>query len=99
MAVTKNSRDLGAFKTPTIRDVALRAPYLHTGKEKTLEDVVRLYNRGGGTEDVNLDPMMVPLGLSEEEIQALVAFVARAMTSTNPEVAGVKPIPQTELPK
>ena len=99
MAVTKNSRDLGAFKTPTIRDVALRAPYLHTGKEKTLEDVVRLYNRGGGTEDVNLDPMMVPLGLSEEEIQALVAFMTRAMTSTNPEVAGVKPIPQTELPK
>jgi cytochrome c peroxidase len=99
MDVTKNASDLGAFKTPTVRDAALRAPYLHTGKEKTLEDVVRLYNRGGGTEDTNLDPMMVPLGLSEGEIQALVAFMTRAMTSTNPEVAGVKPIPPAELPK
>lgn len=98
-AVTKSEEDFGAFKTPTVRDVAARAPYLHTGKEKTLEDLVRLYNRGGGPEDANLDPMMVPLGLSETEIKALVAFMTRATTSTNPEVADVKPIPAAELPK
>ncbi|MFH2048902.1 MAG: cytochrome c peroxidase [bacterium] len=97
--VTQLPKDIGAFKTPTVRDAALRAPYMHTGKEATLEDVVRLYNRGGGTSDANLDALMVPLGLSEEEIQALVAFMTRAMTSTNPEVANVKPLLQSELPK
>ncbi|HUT62085.1 MAG TPA: cytochrome c peroxidase [Phycisphaerae bacterium] len=99
LAVTGDPADLGAFKTPTVRDASLRAPYMHTGNEKTLEDVVRLYNRGGGTDDVNLDPLMVPLGLSEGEIRALVAFMKRALVSTNPEVADVKPIPQAQLPK
>jgi len=99
LAVTKDSADFGRFKTPTVRDAALRAPYMHTGGEKTLEDVVRLYNLGGGEEDDNLDPLMVPLGLSEREVQALVAFMKRAMTSINPEVADVKPIPAAELPK
>jgi cytochrome c peroxidase len=98
-SVTKQPQDVGAFKTPTVRDASLRAPYMHTGKEGTLEDVVRLYNRGGGLNDANLDVLMVPLGLSEDEIQALVAFMARAMTSTNPDVADVKPVPQSELPK
>jgi len=97
--VTKDSADMGAFKTPTVRDAALRAPYMHNGTEKTLEDLVRLYDRGGGTDDANLDPLMVPLGLSEGEIQALAAFMKRAMTSTNPEVANVKPVPQSELPR
>jgi cytochrome c peroxidase len=97
--VTQNPEDKGAFKTPTVRDVALRAPYLHDGSEKTLEGLVRLYNSGGGKSDRNLDPMMVPLGLSEKEVEALVAFMTRALTSTNPEVANVKPIPSSELPK
>ncbi|MDH4239450.1 MAG: cytochrome-c peroxidase [Phycisphaerae bacterium] len=97
--VTKHPKDVGAFKTPTVRDAALRAPYMHTGREGTLEDVVRLYDRGGGLDDANLDALMVPLGLSKDEIQALVAFMTRAMTSTNPEVANVKPVPQSELPK
>ncbi len=97
--VTKDPKDIGAFKTPTVRDAALRPPYMHHGTEKTLEDVVRLYNLGGGPDDANLDPLMVPLGLSEGEIKALVAFMTRAMTSLNPEVSNVKPIPASELPK
>lgn len=97
--VTKDPVDLGAFKTPTVRDAGLRPPYLHDGSEKTLEDVVRLYNLGGGPDDANLDPLMVPLQLTEGEIKALVAFMKRAMTSTNPEVSNVKPIPQSELPR
>jgi len=97
--VTKNPGDMGAFKTPTVRDADLRAPYLHNGSEKRLEDVVRLYDRGGGSDDANLDPMMVPLGLSNGEIEALVAFMKRAMTSVNPEVINVKPIPKSELPE
>ncbi len=96
--ITKDPRDKGAFKTPTVRDAALRAPYMHSGTEKTLRDVVELYNVGGRTADPNLDPLIVPLGLTEAEIEALVAFMTRAMTSTNPEVANVKPVPAAELP-
>jgi cytochrome c peroxidase len=98
-AVTKDTADLGAFKTPTIRDVALRAPYMHNGSEKTLEDVVDLYNRGGRTGDPNISPLIVPLGLTIAEKKALVAFMTTAMTSLNPEVANVKPIPTAKLPK
>ncbi len=98
-AITKNKSDMGAFKTPTIRDVALRPPYMHNGSEKTLEDVVDLYDKGGRTGDNNLSPLILPLGLTKYEKKALVAFMTTAMTSTNPEVANVKPIPASELPK
>lgn len=97
--ITKDPRDMYGFKTPTIRDVSLRAPYLHDGSEKSLMDVVEFYNRGGDTDDQALDPLIVPLALSGEEKEALVAFMTRAMISLNPEVANVKPIPQSELPK
>jgi cytochrome c peroxidase len=97
--VTKNPADKGTFKTPTVRDAALRPPYLHNGTERTLEDVVALYNRGGGSDDANLDPLMLPLGLSKSEEAALVAFMKRAMTSLNPSVAAEKPLPQDQLPK
>jgi len=98
-AVTKDPADVGKFKTPTMRDVASRAPYLHNGTEKTLLDVVRLYNRGGGPDDANLDPLMLPLGLNKAEMDALVAFLKRALVSANPSVANEKPIPPEELPK
>ncbi len=88
--VTKDLRDMGAFKTPTVRDAARRAPYLHDGSEKTLESLIDFYNRGGG-KDPNLDPLMVPLGLTKHERSALVAFI-KALDSLNPEVADVKPI-------
>jgi cytochrome c peroxidase len=94
-AVTKNPRDMGAFKTPTVRDAARRAPYLHDGSEKTLESLIDFYDRGGG-KDPNLDPLIVPLGLSQHEKTALVAFI-KALNSLNPEVADVKPIPPGEL--
>jgi cytochrome c peroxidase len=97
--VTKNPADIGAFKTPTIRDAAMRAPYMHNGNEKTLENVVILYNQGGGPHDANIDQLMVPLGLSKSEIKALVAFMQRAMTSINQSVADEKPFPEDQLPK
>jgi cytochrome c peroxidase len=82
-----------------MRDVGLRAPYLHTGGEKTIEDVITFYNKGAGLKDKNLDRMMVPLGLSKGEIDALVAFLKRAMTSLNPEVASVDSIPASQMPQ
>jgi len=96
-AVTKNTRDMGAFKTPTVRDAARRAPYLHDGSEKTLESLIDFYNRGGGG-DPNLDPLMVPLGLSQTEKKALVAFI-KALDSLNPEIADVKPSSPVQLHK
>ena len=97
-AVTKDPRDMGAFKTPTVRDAALRPPYMHDGSDKSLESLVEFYNRGGD-DTSNLDPLIVPLGLNEHEKQALVAFMKRAMVSTNPEVANVKPASVAEMPK
>lgn len=95
--VTKDPRDKGAFKTPTVRDAARRAPYLHDGSEKTLESLIDFYDRGGGR-DPNLDPLMVPLGLDRIEKAALAAFI-KALNSLNPEVADVKPVAPRDLHK
>lgn len=64
----------GAFKTPTLRDVALTAPYMHNGMYPTLEEVVEHYDRGGDTK-TNLSPNIKPLGLSETDKRDLVAFM------------------------
>ncbi|HEX6043323.1 MAG TPA: cytochrome c peroxidase [Pyrinomonadaceae bacterium] len=77
--VTKKAEDIGAFRTPTLRDVELTAPYMHDGSEKTLIDVVRFYNRGGNT-NPNLDKRLVPLKLADVEMNDLVQFM-RALTS------------------
>jgi cytochrome c peroxidase len=64
----------GAFKTPTLRDVELTAPYMHNGMYRTLDEVVEHYDRGGDAKD-NLDPNMQPLGLSAQDKRDLVAFM------------------------
>jgi len=68
----------GAFKTPTLRDVALTAPYMHNGMYKTLEEVVDHYDRGGDVKE-HLDPNMQPLNLAKGEKSDLVAFL-KALT-------------------
>ena len=73
-AVTHDDRDRGAFKTPTLRDVALTAPYMHDGSLATLEDVVEFYDRGG-VRNPNQDRRMRPLNLSADEKRQLVAFL------------------------
>jgi cytochrome c peroxidase len=64
----------GAFKTPTLRDIALTAPYMHNGAYRTLGEVVDHYDRGGDDKR-NLSPNMAPLNLSADEKLALVAFM------------------------
>lgn len=71
---TKREQDRGAFKTPTLRQVSTRVPYMHDGSIGSLEEVVEHYNRGGNR-NPNLDSELQPLGLSHEEKQALVAFL------------------------
>jgi cytochrome c peroxidase len=68
----------GQFKTPTLRNVALTAPYMHDGSMATLRDVVEFYDRGGN-DNPHLDPAIRPLELSEQEKQDLEAFL-RALT-------------------
>lgn len=72
--VTKNDADWGAFKTPTLRDIARTAPYMHDGSLKTLDEVVDFYDKGG-VRNKNLDEKIKPLKLTVEERKQLVAFL------------------------
>jgi cytochrome c peroxidase len=83
-AQTRNDRDLGAFKTPGLRNVALTYPYLHDGSEKSLEDVIELYNRGG-IPNPHLDPLMLPLNLTAREKSDLVEFL-KSLTGEAPKI-------------
>jgi len=65
----------GAFKTPTLRDVALTSPYMHNGQYKTLEEVINHYDRGGEMNMGNLDPNMKKLNLSQKEKSQLIDFL------------------------
>lgn len=72
--VTGAAADRGAFKTPGLRDLGRRAPYMHDGSLSTLRDVVEFYNRGG-IRNPALSPRIGPLGLTPAEVEALVAFL------------------------
>lgn len=83
-AVTKDPADTGAFKTPTVRNVALSAPYMHDGSVATLEEVVEWYDKGGHP-NPHLSAKIRPLKLSAEEKADLVAFM-KACTGPTPSV-------------
>jgi len=72
-AVTKDQKDWKAFRTPTLRELKYTAPYMHNGTLATLADVVEFYNQGGGSGPKS--PLLKPLGLTEAEKRALVAFL------------------------
>ena len=78
--VTKNESDRGAFKTPSLRSVALTAPYFHDGSVATLREAVVLM-ASGGKPDPNLSPILSPTGLTDKEIDQLVVFL-QSLTST-----------------
>lgn len=73
-AVVKVARNMGAFKTPTLRDVSLTAPYMHNGMYRTLEEVIDHYDRGGDVKE-HLSPNIVPLNLTAQEKADLVEFL------------------------
>ncbi len=83
-AVTKNPKDMGAFKTPTIRNVALTAPYMHDGSLKTLEDVVEHYAKGG-IPNPTLSDKIKKLTLTAQDKKDLVEFM-KACTGEFPKV-------------
>jgi cytochrome c peroxidase len=73
-AVTGIIKDKGAFKTPTLRQVAQTAPYMHDGSLATLDEVVEFYNRGGNP-NPHLDPLIQPRKLNAQEKRWLVEFL------------------------
>ena len=82
--VTKDEKDTGAFKTPTVRNVALTAPYMHDGSVATLEEVVEWYDKGGHP-NPHLSDKIKPLKLTPQEKVDLVEFM-KACTGPTPTV-------------
>ena len=85
-AVTRELSDMGAFKTSTLRNIELTAPYMHDGSVKTLEEVVQFYNNGGRLKETDpvpelLDGGIRPLNLTKEQQAELVEFM-KALTSS-----------------
>ncbi len=72
--VTGREEDRGAFKTPTLREVAGNGPFMHDGSLATLKDVIDFYDKGGH-ENPNLDFDMQPLDLSDQEKADLLSFL------------------------
>ena len=75
-----------AFKTPTLRNVDRRAPYMHDGSEATLEDTIALYDQGGRVRRPSLAHEIRPLELSAQESRQLIAFL-HTLTSDDPAEA------------
>ncbi len=89
--VTGREEDWGAFKTPTLRNVALTPPYMHNGEFPNLEQVIDFFDQGGNPNS-HLSSLIQPLGLSEQEKLDLLAFL-NALTSPLP------PVEQGRLPE
>jgi cytochrome c peroxidase len=83
--VSKRPEDTSAFKTPTLRSVAISGPYFHDGSLATLEEAVR-YMASGGNADPNKSPLLVDTRLTDAEVRQLVAFM-RSLTSDEPYTA------------
>ena len=76
--LTGNESDKSHFRAPTLRNIALTSPYMHDGRFKTLDEVLRHYNSGGKAYPTK-DPLLRPLGLTNEQIDAIIAFL-RSLT-------------------
>ena len=79
--ITQDPNDRWKFKTPSLRNVQLTAPYMHNGELSTLKDVVEFYNKGGVKNEV-LSPLIKPLNLTEKEVNNLVEFL-KTLTGSN----------------
>lgn len=88
--ISKLEGDKGAFKTPTLREIARTAPYMHDGRFQTLEEVVDYYDKGGHP-NPQLDEEMFPLKLSAEDKADLVTFLKEGLSSESyPDIAPPK---------
>jgi cytochrome c peroxidase len=90
--VSKREEHKGAFKTPTLRDVAPRPPYMHDGSLRSLAEVIAFYDRGG-TPNRWLSGEIRPLGLTPEEQADLVAFLQALTGEVAVEVSSPPRLP------
>ena len=81
--VTQDPADRWRYKTPTLRNVALTAPFMHNGVFGTLMEVVSFYNKGG-IPNPQLDTFILPLGLTDNEMENIVVFL-ESLTGDNVE--------------
>ncbi len=79
--ITENPADRWKYRTPTLRNIALTAPYMHDGSISTLAEIIEFYNQGGIDNELR-DPLVRPLNLSKEEASQLLAFL-NALTGEN----------------
>ncbi|CAG0958007.1 Cytochrome c551 peroxidase [Burkholderiales bacterium] len=84
--VTRDPRDRGKFRTPSLRELKHSAPYMHNGVFASLAEVVEFFDRGGGS-GPNKSPLLTPLGLSAAEKRALVAFLESLSMDEPPRIA------------
>jgi cytochrome c peroxidase len=82
--ITKDRKDHGKFKTPSLREVTRTAPYMHDGRFNTLEEVIDFYDKGGHPSP-SLDPDIFPLKLTQKEKKDLLAFL-RTLEGNAPRV-------------
>ena len=87
--VTGLAADEGAMRTPDLRNVELRAPYMHDGSLETLSEVIQFYQRGGDFDGSNLHPDIRPLAMTPRSRRDLAAFLGRPLT--DPRVAAGLP--------
>jgi cytochrome c peroxidase len=87
--VSGRAEHRGAFKTPTLREVARTGPYMHDGSLATLEDVIDYYDRGGNSNPL-IDRDLRPLNLSPDEKRSLVAFLGSLSGEVREGLASVR---------
>ncbi|WP_422367290.1 cytochrome-c peroxidase [Pelagibius sp.] len=96
---SKDKRHKGKFRTPSLRYTKYTFPYMHNGMLETLRDVVVFYNEGGGENEfaATKSPLMQPLGLSDSEVDDLVAFLeslsGEEILMDEPELPVMQPLP------
>jgi cytochrome c peroxidase len=91
-------KEKGAFKTPTVRNVAMTAPYMHDGSQKTLEEVVQWYAKGGQPNQW-LDEKIKKLDLTDQDKKDLVAVMKEGLASEFPKVNAGRLLPDAEQAK
>lgn len=97
---TKQKRDMGKFRTPSLRYTKYTAPYMHNGSLPTLRAVVEFYNEGGGKNDFShtKSPLIEPLGLTDQEVNDLLAFLETLsgdpIQIERPDVPDMEPLPR-----
>ena len=97
LSESESLMDDWAFKTPTLRNIKLTAPYFHTGSNPTLEDVMEFYDRGGDFANSQLSGDIFPLNLSALDKSAIIDFMKNALTDCRVEKEKA-PFDHPELP-